>query len=138
MVEELEQNLYPSSQKKLLFSLINYKNKRAANRLVLTTHSLYLLGYLGLCLKAETIKALIKNLPEDKIEAAFQRLDKLVPRTAALDPTVLSLYQLNSDGTIENIKNKRGLPAEDNDLNEAMMEANDLFADLLELQREWQ
>lgn len=139
VVEELEQNLYPSSQKQLLFSLIAYKNRRAADRLVLTTHSLYLLGYLGLCIKAHHLKDFLNNLSQEKteIEVKKQRLNELVPLEAAIDPEQLSLYQLNSDGTIENIQSRRGLPTEENDLNEAMMEANDLFTDLLELQQKW-
>ncbi|MGH1335986.1 MAG: hypothetical protein ACRBFS_07640 [Aureispira sp.] len=138
VVVELEQNLYPSSQKQLLFSLIGYKNRRAADRLVLTTHSLYLLGYLGLCIKAHQLQHIIQQLPQEQTKKAQERLQKLVPLEAAINPQQLSLYQLNSDGSIESIQSKRGFPSEENDLNEAMMEANDLFTDLLELQQKWQ
>ena len=134
IVEELEQNLYPSSQKKVLFALLGYKNARAADRLVLTTHSLYLLGYLGLCIKAQQLKNMIAQLPDNQQQECIQQLEQLVPINATVDPETLSLYQLNMDGSIENIQSKRGFPMDDNDLNEAMMEANDLFTELLELQ----
>lgn len=138
IVEELEQNLYPSSQKQLLFALLGYKNTREADRLVLTTHSLYVLGYLGACIKAHKLKNIIRQLPENQQSEAEQKLEELVPLCAAIDPQRLSLYQLNLDGSVENIQSRRGLPIDDNHLNEAMMETSDLFTELLELQQEWQ
>ena len=137
VVEELEQNLYPSSQKQLLFYLIASNNAREADRLVLTTHSLYLLGYLGLCIKAQQLKTLLSQLPEQEQVIQKAKLEEIVPLEAALNLEQLSLYQLNTDGSIENIQSSRGLPSEDNDLNIAMMELNDLFTELLELQQEW-
>lgn len=138
VVEELEQNLYPSSQKQLLFSLIAYKNRGVADRLILTTHSLYLLGYLGLSIKAHQLQALLKQFPEEKIATEKEQLHRLIPPKAVIDPAQLSLYQINTNGTIESIQSRRGFPSDENDLNEAMMEANDLFTDLLELQQTWQ
>ncbi|MFK7796678.1 MAG: hypothetical protein AB8E82_04435 [Aureispira sp.] len=138
VVEELEQNLYPSSQKQLLFSLIGYKNQHPQDRLVLTTHSLYLLGYLGLAIKGHQIQQLITQLPKEKATVAQQQLQQLIPLEATIAAEELSLYQMGTDGSIRNIQSQRGFPTEDNDLNEAMMEANDLFTDLLELQQKWQ
>lgn len=135
VVEELEQNLYPNSQKQLLFSLIASKNEREADRLVLTTHSLYLLGYLGLCIKAQQLKILLNQLPEEEQTTQKARLKEIIPLEAALEVEQLSLYQLNTDGSIENIQSSRGLPSEDNDLNVAMIELNDLFT---ELQPSWE
>jgi hypothetical protein len=135
VVEELEQNLYPSSQKQLLFSLIGYKNKRPQDRLVLTTHSLYLLGYLGLAIKGHQLQQLIAQLPEEEAITKQKQLQQLLPLDATIAADKLSLYQMGTDGSISNIQSKRGFPSEDNDLNEAMMEANDLFTDLLELQQ---
>lgn len=138
VVEELEQNLYPSSQQQLLFSLIGYKNKRPQDRLVLTTHSLYLLGYLGLAIKGHQIQQLIAPLPKEEAAAKLEKLQQLIPLDATIAASELSVYQMSTDGSISNIQSKRGFPADDNDLNEAMMEVNDLFTDLLELQQAWQ
>lgn len=134
VVEELEQNLYPSSQKQLLFSLMGYKNQHPQDRLVLTTHSLYLLGYLGLAVKGHQIQQLTTQLPEEEATVALQELHNLVPLEATIAAKELSIYQMKN-GSIRNIQSKKGLPSEDNDLNEAMMKANDLFTDLLELQQ---
>lgn len=137
IVEEPEQNLYPNSQRQVLFALLGFKNKRVEDRLVLTTHSLYLLGYLGLCIKAFVLQGKLEKLPEGQKEEALQELHRIVPINATMDPRQLSMYQLDLDGSIQNIQSPRGLPVDDNDLNEAMMEANDLFTDLLEIQQKW-
>ena len=39
IVEEPEQNLFPSSQKELLNSLLDYNNRNENNKLIMTTHS---------------------------------------------------------------------------------------------------
>lgn len=52
IVEEMEQNLYPESQMNVLFDLLNDANKMDLNRLVLTTHSPYVINYLTLAAKA--------------------------------------------------------------------------------------
>lgn len=52
IVEEMELNLYPESQRSVLFDLLSYANKIELNRLVLTTHSPYVINYLTLAAKA--------------------------------------------------------------------------------------
>ena len=56
IVEEPEQNLYPESQKHVLFELIRTKNEAKNNQLVLTTHSPFIINYLTLAIKANEIK----------------------------------------------------------------------------------
>lgn len=56
IVGEPEQNLYPNSQKHILFELIRTKNEAENNQLLLTTHSPYIINYLTLAIKAKAIK----------------------------------------------------------------------------------
>ena len=44
IVEEPEQNLFPESQKQLLYSLLKFNNLLSGNKLILTTHSPYLIN----------------------------------------------------------------------------------------------
>ncbi|MBK9482198.1 MAG: ATP-binding protein [Bacteroidetes bacterium] len=48
IVEEPEQNLFPSSQHLILNSLLAVNNTTEANKLIMTTHSPYLINYLTL------------------------------------------------------------------------------------------
>lgn len=47
IVEEPEQNLFPNSQQKLINSLIEYNNSTEGNRLIISTHSPYILSSLN-------------------------------------------------------------------------------------------
>ncbi|MCR5455981.1 MAG: ATP-binding protein, partial [Bacteroidales bacterium] len=52
VIEEPEQNLFPSSQRCMLNSLLGFNNEVSDNRLIITTHSPYILSYLMLAIKA--------------------------------------------------------------------------------------
>ena len=70
LVEEPEQNLFPNSQKLVLESLIKNVNCNINNKLVLTTHSAYILGSINNCLYAGYLKTMKKIVPstfEEKI-----------------------------------------------------------------------
>ena len=56
IVEEPEQNLFPDSQKNILFHLLKCVNENKKNKLLLTTHSPYLLGYLNCCIFGKNYK----------------------------------------------------------------------------------
>lgn len=56
IVEEPEQNLFPSSQQGVLYELLKYANQAAGNKLILTTHSPDSINYLTLAVKANTLK----------------------------------------------------------------------------------
>ncbi len=56
IVEEPEQNLFPDTQCELLYFLLSYLNHGKAHRLVLTTHSPYILYALNNCILANIVK----------------------------------------------------------------------------------
>lgn len=129
IVEEPEQNLYPSSQRQILNSLLLYNNKEDKNVLVMTTHSPYLINYLTLAVKAGSM---LNNLNDTQIK----QMDEIVPRGAAIDGNNLVIYELNEkDGTLNVLETYKGLPSDENKLNDELGDSNELFAQLLEIQQ---
>jgi len=129
IVEEPEQNLFPSSQKYILFNLLGVNNKQIGNKLILTTHSPYLLIYLTLCVEANKLKQKVKT------EALKSKLNEIVPLESAIDGNDLVVYQLSeTNGEIIKLKNYKGLPSDDNDLNNGLADANEDFSKLLDLE----
>lgn len=61
IVEEPEQNLYPSSQRGMLNSLTAFNNINRGNKLVMTTHSPYLINYLTIAVKAHLLKDRVRT-----------------------------------------------------------------------------
>jgi len=128
IVEEPEQNLFPTSQQQMLNSLIEFNNMNSGNKLIITTHSPYLINYLTLAVKARIIK--------DKIDDAnLQSLEKIVPLESFVNPNKVALYQLGDDGTVQMLEPFNGLPSDENLLNEKLEESNELFAQILEIQQ---
>jgi predicted ATPase len=131
IIEEPEQNLFPTSQWKVLQSLLKFNNMNDGNKLVLTTHSPYLIGYLTLVVKAGMLKSLITT------EEQAQKLDKIVPLCSIVNAGDLSIYEMDEkDGVVKQLDTLSGLPSDDNTLNNKFDESNELFAKLLELQQQ--
>ncbi|MDR1919067.1 MAG: ATP-binding protein [Tannerellaceae bacterium] len=130
IVEEPEQNLYPSSQWKMLQSLLELNNMSDGNKLIMTTHSPYLINYLTLAVKAGILK------PEIKTDEQRSELARIVPLPSAICPEDLAIYELDErNGAIQALKTYDDLPSDENKLNEELDEGNELFAQLLELQQ---
>lgn len=132
IVEEPEQNLFPSSQKSMLESLLEFNNMNEGNKLIMTTHSPYLINYLTLCVKAEMVKSKLNS--EDSLE----KLAKIVPLQSTVNAEDIVIYELNEmDGTIKKLEDYKGLPSDDNYLNSGLEDSNELFAQLQELEKGW-
>lgn len=128
IVEEPEQNLYPDSQSKVLYELLECMNENEHNQLVLTTHSPYMISYITLAAKAFELAA--KGVPSESIE-------KIIPIKAAVDGEKISVYEMQEDGSITKLRNYDNLPSDENVLNKAMAQGNESFADLLDLEQEF-
>ena len=130
IIEEPEQNLFPISQKQMLFSLLEFNNRSKGNRLLMTTHSPYLINFLTLAVKTDTLKAKVKT------DTSINKLQKIVPFESTVNPNDIAIYQLNEEtGTIEKLVAYNGIPSDENSLNEKLGESNELFAQLLEIQQ---
>jgi predicted ATPase len=129
IVEEPEQNLFPNSQRRILNSLLEFNNMSPTNKLILTTHSPYLLVYLTLCIEANNLKEKIKT------KELEERLNTIVPLQSTINGSDVVVYQLDEvNGTIEKLKDYKGLPSDENKLNFGLLDANDDFSKLLDLE----
>src|SRR5690554_1526206 len=129
IVEEPEQNLFPSSQKQILFSLLGFNNERLENKLVITTHSPYLLVYLTLCVEADRLKQKCIT-PELGV-----KLSEVIPLDATVNGDDLVVYDLDElSGKIMRLETYRGLPSDENALNSGLADANEEFSKLLHLE----
>ena len=124
IVEEPEQNLFPTSQGNMLYSLLKINNEIVDNKLIITTHSPYLVNYVSLAVEAGKLK-------QGVIAEKEGRLNEIVP----INADDLAIYQLKEeDGTIKLLDSYEGIPSDENFLNNEIGRTNELFADLLDLQ----
>ena len=79
IVEEPEQNLFPNSQWKMLNSLLKLNNLDHENKLIITTHSPYIINYLSIVIQAEKVRQEIEN---KKQEGLLKRLFSITPEDA--------------------------------------------------------
>jgi len=83
IIEELEQNLFPNSQKKLLYSLLKFVNMDQNNKLILTTHSPYILTALNNVILANDIKVkkgnkVLENIIDNGLCVDFENVSAYV------------------------------------------------------------
>ena len=129
VVEEPEQNLFPSSQRSILNSLLEFNSINEGNMLVMTTHSPYLINYLTLAIEANKLKSKVKT------EELTSKLNEIVPLKSTLDGDDLVIYQLDEkNGQIVKLKSYKGLPSDENYLNIGLAESTDEFSKLLDIE----
>lgn len=129
IVEEPEQNLFPSSQQLLLNSLLAFNN--GSNMLIMTTHSPYLINYLTLAVKAEMVKNVVG-------EEAKEKLSSIVPLESTVKAEDLRIYELDeAEGSIKRLEDYKGLPSDENYLNSSLEASNELFIQLQEIEKGW-
>lgn len=128
IVEEPEQNLFPLSQRDVLHKLLTVFNANDFNGLIITTHSPYIIDELSLAVKAG---AVLKKGAGQNIDEAIERV---LPITSCLDADQLAVYEIKDDGCVVELPNYDGLPSDDNFLNASLMESNERFNQLLEIE----
>lgn len=131
IVEEMEQNLFPSSQMSVLFNLLAIFNQVDGNELILTTHSPYILDYVTLAVKAGMMK---KEFGDNEVK--LSKLNAIIPLESVVQEGTYVIYQITDKGTIERLPLQYGLPEDNNYLNTFLEESNSVFDDLLELEYE--
>lgn len=130
IVEEPEQNLFPTSQWEVLASLLRMNNTCKKNQLIMTTHSPYIINYLTLFVKAHSIKQKADNKAD-----ILERLDKIVPLESHIAPTQLLVYEFNdTTGEYSRLDDYKGMPSDENYLNNGLANSNEKFTELLELE----
>jgi predicted ATPase len=137
VVEEMELNLFPTSQEKVLYELLADTNSGEDNRLVLTTHSPYVINYLTLAVKAKQVYDKVTNADVEwaGTENEKQSISAIVPKESFVNPTSLAIYQI-AEGRALKLDAYEGLPTDANTLNEQLMATNDHFDGLLDIEEE--
>ena len=135
IVEEPEQNLFPFSQWKMLQSLLAINNITPDNKLIITTHSPYLLNYLTIAIKA---KQVLDHLFENKKEILTPKVADLISLDSCIDADEVLIYEMGKNtSTIKLLpKYNEIIPSDDNFLNNMLAKTNDLFAKLQEIEEE--
>lgn len=126
IVEEPEENLFPTSQRNVLYSLLSCASKQEGNELLFTTHSPYMINFLTLAIKANEVK---------KKGGDIQLIGNIVPPDALIDGKDVSIYQLK-DGYALLLETYDSLPSDDNYLNTSLFETNQYFNELLDIEDE--
>lgn len=127
IVEEPEQNLYPLTQKELLFNLLESRKRNNGSGLVMTTHSPYIINYLSICVKAYQVANKVGDEGNKLVEA-------IVPHHSQLAPNELSIYEIEENGVVRKLESYEGIPEDSNFLNNALQETNQLFSDLMDIE----
>jgi predicted ATPase len=135
IVEEPEQNLFPTSQWQMLQSLLKCNSMNKGNKLIMTTHSPYVINYLSIAIQGEyLVNKINKSSKKDDLLA---KLYQLVPKESLVSAKNVVVYQLDEkDGSIKKLETISGIPSDKNYLNETLGESNLLFDSLLEIEQE--
>lgn len=115
IIEEPEQNLFPATQKFLMYYLIEKVNSNLDHNLTLTTHSPYVLYAINNCILA--------NIVNDKLSQVEK--DKLFCLASKIDPKSISIYEIKN-GTINRIQQEDGIIGK-NFFDDQMKEVMDEF-----------
>jgi predicted ATPase len=129
IIEEPEQNLFPTSQQGMLYKLLEFNNKSKENQLIITTHSPYIIGYMTLAVKA---MELYKKAKKEEVRA---QINEIVPQKSAISHDDLVIYELDEkDGSIRMLGSKNGIPNDNDYLDNALGIINEMFSDLLDIE----
>lgn len=129
IIEEPEQNLFPTSQQGMLYKLLEFNNRSKDNKLIITTHSPYIIGYMTLAVKA---MELYKKAKKEEVRA---QINEIVPQKSAISYDDLVIYELDEkDGSIHKLDTYKGIPSSKNYLNSELSEKNELYAQLLDIE----
>lgn len=130
IVEEMELNLFPDSQKGVLYELIETTLTLEKNRLMLTTHSPYVINYITLAIKAYELSH-HKGINND----LRTKINDIVPTNSQISASDVTIYELG-DGKATRLAYYEGIPSDDNFLNDKLNDTNTIFDALLEIEDE--
>lgn len=116
IIEEPEQNLFPETQRDLVYYFLQECLNKEGNRLTLTTHSPYVLYALNNCMMA--------GLVSDKMEA--DELSKLKCNKSKINPADVSIYEIRKGVIRGAIQGEDGLIS-DNYFDQKMKDLMDDF-----------
>ncbi|WP_265130590.1 ATP-binding protein [Chryseobacterium oranimense] len=134
IVEEPEQNLFPDSQLEIIKNLIFNNNIIRGNKLIITSHSPYLMSFLGVMIEAYSLFKKAEKLNNKQV---LEKLLEILPSEVMIDPNDISIYEMNEEnGTLKLLPDFEGIPSDENFLNLGLKNSSNIFDQLLELEEE--
>ena len=119
----------------MLKKLLEFNNINKGNKLIITTHSPYLINYLSIAILGEN---LLKKINNNKNSQMFmEKLEKIVPRISVVNASDVQVYQLDEkNGIIKKLSSSEGIPSDKNYLNQSLRHGNEMFDSLLSIEEE--
>jgi predicted ATP-dependent endonuclease of OLD family len=122
IIEEPEQNLFPQSQRDLIYYIFNKLNSEKEHSLFITTHSPYILYAINNCLMGEVIADRLNE--EEKKEFAS--------KDSWISPDKVNIFEIDeNNGTIRSIKNPKTGTVDKHYFNGIMNEIMDEYYNML-------
>lgn len=100
------------------------------NKLILTTHSPYVVNYLTLAVKAAQIADKAQGN-----ESVLSKIAEIVPLSSLVNNTDLYVYELEG-GEVRKLADYDGIPSDENFLNVKLGDTNTAFDRLMEIEEE--
>ena len=114
----------------MLFELLKFNNASDKNNLIITTHSPYIIGNITLVIKASALY----NKYKDNAEK-LSKISAIIPEQSAVNFNDVVIYDFDDKtSTINELEHQYGIPSDNDYLNNALGDTNDLFCDLLDLE----
>lgn len=123
IIEEPEQNLFPKTQRDLVYYMLHKINdKKRDHKLLVTTHSPFILYALNNCMMGYLIK---DNMPKKEQK-------ELESNQSWIDPNLVSVWEIDENkGTIKSIKDKKTGTISKNYFNSIMNEVMNEYYEML-------
>lgn len=131
IVEEPEQNLFPSTQQEVIRSLFKLAKKHE-NRLILSTHSPFVVNEMVFAAKASQLYDLLRM--RIGTTDAIKKVEQLYPMASAISEKNMSLYELDGKGTIRRLPTEGGVISDANLINSALNDWSDHFDRMMEME----
>ena len=107
IIEEPEQNLFPETQRDLIYYLLEKIQSEREHTLTFTTHSPYILYALNNCMMGGLVKEQIKDT---KIKEEFLS-NEFLSKNSWINPQLFSIWEIE-DGKIKGIQDKDNIISE--------------------------
>ncbi|MDR2968033.1 MAG: AAA family ATPase [Tannerellaceae bacterium] len=126
IIEEPEQNLFPSTQRDLIYYMLRVINESERNhRLTFTTHSPYILYALNNCMMGYLVNDQLSTAEkEEYLKNNFSS------HHSWIDPKAVSIWEITNEGTLRYIQDKDNIISE-NYFDRKMTELTDEYFQML-------
>ncbi len=122
IIEEPEQNLFPTTQRDLINYLFDKMNDERKHTLILTTHSPYILYSINNCLMGYNVK--------DKIDTDTDTETDIINKKSWINPDLVSIWQVQN-GQVVSVKDKTTKTVTKHYFNEITKEIMDEYFEML-------